>query len=705
MILMAANIIKILIFLMACVLCWKIIGKKIQTKFFVLACTLILLFSIVAGYGSGLVPPLTDKIVLTATGEKNDAAKGSEIVLMGYTIDETEYVAGESLEISGGKWFWRGDEYIWRPKTDERQPDGVTQMVVIEIPVGWARTLNFSSNQWRGMVSIQAGDQTWIADTYADEDNSGTKNIAVGRSQTSLLIMNQIMKLGVYLIILGVLVGVSLVGFRYWTQIKSFSQKHVFAICLAGIAGICLVIQWNYASVQAFWGDELLQLSFSGLSSTLMDTIGYCQRFRDMTPPLYGILLNFWCRIVPYKETWLLLPSMLGVCGTVVLTGVLGKIIAGRKIGIIAAALTASSVHIIVHAGLELRCYGLFSFVYVLTLILFIKKHTLTSRAINVGFMICMTLTAYMHYIGVLCCGALFLIELKRFMEQKASWKFLLPYCGAGIMYVPWIVAMLPYITNRQSSWIQPETTILRLSQRINYLVSDNTILLVLLFIGSVAAFFLYRPNAKQNYYLRVLIASVWLIILGTYLFGEIGKNAITFNVDRYYICFIPQIMIICACSIQLMTKGVLHKSAGGVNTLGVEIYGLALIAVFFLNNMVMVTESVQTGGYTGYRSNYRIAANWLMEQNDIYSENTVIVMTKERGLVDAWNAMYLSQDGKRDAPNAISQDEFTDEIADQYDVVYYLFNEPAGKNKEALNAFEFEKEESSLDIYIYKRA
>lgn len=208
MILATSAIIKILLLLAVLLLEYCLFRKKLQKKTLVALGALTLVCAFAANGAAKMVPPLTDTITLTAMGQGREEAKGTEIFLRGYTIDGEKSLALEDLQISDGHWYWHGNMYCWRPESDERQPDGVTESVELKIPVGWNRTLNFQSAIYRGEVQIETAENTWVIDTYSEEN--GEIAAQIGRSSTASLIWNQILRLEVYTALLAIYFGVTL---------------------------------------------------------------------------------------------------------------------------------------------------------------------------------------------------------------------------------------------------------------------------------------------------------------------------------------------------------------------------------------------------------------------------------------------------------------------------------------------------------------
>lgn len=132
MILKTALILKILLATVCAFGTFWLLRKRCEKKAaaILLAVVTVLVGAVLGQKLADAVPPLTDTVTITALGEKNAESKAYEIALTGFTVDGEVYPVGE---ITSGKWFWFGNDYMWRPETDNRQPDGTTDTIQVEI--------------------------------------------------------------------------------------------------------------------------------------------------------------------------------------------------------------------------------------------------------------------------------------------------------------------------------------------------------------------------------------------------------------------------------------------------------------------------------------------------------------------------------------------------------------------------------------------
>jgi len=259
MILFAARAVKTLLLLAVFFAGWRWLRHRLTGRTLLCLGMLAVLFATAANFVSGFVPPVRDEVTLTAQGEKCNDAKEAEVYLAGYTIDGASFTSGESLVIKEGHWFWSGETYAWRPEADSRQPENMTRTVVLRIPVGWNRTLDFSGNAWRGLVQVDNGKGVWICDTYAEKDS--VVQIQIGRSETSDLIRNQIRSLAVYSLVFLLLTGftgyilakIAAAPDRVIALLKENQGKLLYG----GIACAAFLLMFHYAGKYSLWIDEL----------------------------------------------------------------------------------------------------------------------------------------------------------------------------------------------------------------------------------------------------------------------------------------------------------------------------------------------------------------------------------------------------------------------------------------------------------------
>ena len=137
--------------------------NEVVRKIFIL-CIAVFSFTILVNFNNN--DRIEEKsIVLTALGEQNDLAEGSEIWIIGVQIDGKEYSAGE---IFTEGWIEKQGRIGWRIY---EQPEGLQQQITGEIPVGTEQKIILEANKWRGKVKIAIMGEEIQVDCYQDSED------------------------------------------------------------------------------------------------------------------------------------------------------------------------------------------------------------------------------------------------------------------------------------------------------------------------------------------------------------------------------------------------------------------------------------------------------------------------------------------------------------------------------------------------------
>ncbi len=85
-------------------------------------------------------------------------------------------------------------------------------------------------------------------------------------------------------------------------------------------------------------------------------SMGISLHYAEVTPPLYYLLLHAWIAVTGESEIAMRLPSVLAALALIAATGWLGRVVAGARVALIAAALTALSPLVLTYAQ-QVRAY------------------------------------------------------------------------------------------------------------------------------------------------------------------------------------------------------------------------------------------------------------------------------------------------------------------------------------------------------------
>ena len=174
-------------------------------------------------------------------------------------------------------------------------------------------------------------------------------------------------------------------------------------------------------------------------------------RLYDTHLPLYHVFLHFWMGLFGKSEVVVRLPSLLASLGAVALTFLLGRRLAGDRVGLLAAALLALSPFQVTSAQ-EARMYPFLMLFgvgasYALWLALAEGR-----RRYWMGYVLCLVLALYTHHFAVLLLLAHGVYVLGIHRERQAMRAWLFAVAVVVILYLP-LVPMLVTQVSTARAW------------------------------------------------------------------------------------------------------------------------------------------------------------------------------------------------------------------------------------------------------------
>lgn len=159
-------------------LCDRVIWKRFSKAFRTAAAIVGICAVFIAFSGAQLVEIPTRTVVITALDEKNEKSENTQIYLREIRLDGERVSIPEPLE---GKWSWYNDFYCWFDEDDhdERMQEGTTAAITLELPLAEKTEFIFSSNRWKGLVSIKTDAVEKVLDTYCDSEGSEKAGITL----------------------------------------------------------------------------------------------------------------------------------------------------------------------------------------------------------------------------------------------------------------------------------------------------------------------------------------------------------------------------------------------------------------------------------------------------------------------------------------------------------------------------------------------
>ena len=656
MILMTARIIKMLVLLAALAGGYILLRGKTDGRRLLCLGLICCAFVVPANAVAGVIPPLKETVVRTALGESCPEAQGQEVFLESYTIDGERHGCLDDLDIEDGHWFWIGERYCWRPEGDSRQPDGVTRSVVLNIPVGWERTLDFAANEYRGKVQIQTADgaNSWTVDTYGPDGTLCQEPI--GRSASSKLILNQVRHLAAYAVTLFALTGALLAANRNLEKLTRLCKRHRGGIIFASIAVAQLLFSIRYAGTDCFWFDELFEIGWSVEAPNLLQ-----RAFSGAAPlPIYGTIFDLWYKIAPYGEKWLLLISEIGTAVGIFFVGMSGRELKDERAGAIAATCAAVSKNILTQCSYEIRSYGLYFMGASVVLYLYLKSYREPDkkRAKDIAAMsLAMVFFIGMHYHAVVSCIMFFVLDVVAYFRFRVKNRSIVPYLCAAASYIPNAVYIFKtrFIQTFTADTWQPVPGIDQIYQLFTYLAGEAAIVLAGVLIGIVAAFSVavdkgaHEKSDITKYKILVPVSLIGLVVTFFIVYGNFINPKATLWFNRYFCDLFPAFFVVCGYGLSTVC-GILGSRQTGkpAGSLAVGVVACLLVLQASWPGLRSAADWVHDP--------YRGAADWLYSQwNDIYNDSTLVLSSTDLGgpeTVTGWSEYYLTRQGRRDAVN-----------------------------------------------------
>ncbi|MBI5675085.1 MAG: glycosyltransferase family 39 protein [Nitrospirae bacterium] len=202
-------------------------------------------------------------------------------------------------------------------------------------------------------------------------------------------------------------------------------------------------------SSQSIWLDEAYSIYHS------QQNFIHAISFKDLSPPLYYVLLHFWIKFTGTSVFSVRLLSVLFGTASVFIIYLLGAHIFNKKVGIYSALLVACSpLHI--YFSQEARTYSILFTLTLLSMYFYSKLSKVTSKWIIAGYLISTVFLIYAHLYALL----IFLVQnlhqfiVNRFKLSREVKAWVLLQFIVFIFYIPRIIQLPGIILDNYHSWI-----------------------------------------------------------------------------------------------------------------------------------------------------------------------------------------------------------------------------------------------------------
>lgn len=627
-------------------------------------------------------------VTITATKQYNGEAKGNEIFIKEIVVDGVSY---HNYQIGNGKWVLKGNRLGWR--SYDTSPD-TSDSINLFIPEGKNRSIVFEKNQWRGfaIVSYQGG--TSQVDFYDPSEKDLASIISLPSSSfsivTGVFVLRFLLSCLVYLLFF----IISLLFYKYQNRYNNVLSRYSFGIVCTLIALVAFGFMVKYSGLKSLWSDDMAQISFTYPGLSIHEMFNRLLKY-DVQPPLFSVITASWLRVAPYGTSWVRLPSEIAVTIGIIICGFIGYKIQGRRTGILCAIFAASSSTLIIYAGYSLRPYSFFFLTSSLVLLTYIQLLKNIEKNINFRFIVIfglvLTLMVYTHYFGILICGALFIGDFVLFSKKKNNIKFILPYIIAGTLFAPWAIIVMTKSIEKFSTFWPEKPSISSIIEAINYLSSENNIILTLLVvsIGILVIKLIYRNDRDflTDYIQLLCLWTISFIIGITYVYSSVINPNRSVFVTRYFIGLLPFLLLFISIGLSYIGNLI---SENKNKIVGISLNTALYVALIF--NIINITYP----GVVSYQKQiyqpWEESANWLYQQPDIHNKNVLTILTA--GWSDGWD-YYLTHMNQRPKINREESANISEEKLKDITKVY-LFTVHLANNIET---------QKLLDKYFVKQS
>jgi len=220
-----------------------------------------------------------------------------------------------------------------------------------------------------------------------------------------------------------------------------------FQITVGAILVLAAALRLWHLGAKPLWFDETWSVF---IARQRLEEIPRLLRLYDHLPPLHYLILNIWIALFSTAEAAVRLPSVLAGIGAVGVTFLLADRVAGRRVAFLASVLLAISPFQIA-AAQEARTY---SFVTLFGL----GAAYGVWRAVEDGkwrywllYAGCLLLALYTHHFSFLLVPAFGVFVLSGRETRRAWWRWLAWTAGAGVLYLPWLPALLAQLVSART--------------------------------------------------------------------------------------------------------------------------------------------------------------------------------------------------------------------------------------------------------------
>lgn len=678
--------------------------KKRFTKGILIGLSLIvMLLGILAGNLVNLIPIPTEPVILTALNDKNEESTYTQVAICRIVVDNKEY---QQINPSKGKWFWRGDELWWRPNSDSRRPDGLTQTIVIDVPIGNSRIIEFASYFNRGILKVESGDKCEIIDTYVTKGSDNVSAVLTSTAEYKLILF-KLFKLAIFALIIVIFAFYPIFALNKFgnERVKNWFGRNWDKVYYFIISIMYVSVLQSVSDEGSFWCDEVWQLGWM-----------YTGYPKGETMILNPIINKFWFNIMPYGQEYLRLLPQLFVAGSIFTCGLAGSEYKNKRFGILLSSSIAFSLTIINQCGMCIRGYALLLLCSSLMLFMYIKKQKYIGNEkihLLILYGLSATVTMDVHQFGLVTAGLFLISDFILLSFKKASKKAWIEFLIPVIYGVYWLINSLNfYVSSGFSTWLDNANPS-RLFDAVQWLFCYNDILLAFFVFGIVIIMFtsIYKIYYKKfnftNDFTILTITTVPVIlILITYFYSTVINPDNSLLVDRYFISIIVCMYFVMCYGIDKIIDYIV--AIARKKTIE-QVLVISSVCLMCLYNWPQVSSwDKWERSYRTANTDFKSSIEYVMNQSDAYDKETLYIMDIHNAYGGIGIEYYITHKGERDDINHCSIVDIPKNF-DDYSIIYISYVYKGNRYNRELNEiidseFELVSDDETAKVKKYIR-
>ncbi|MEZ4595009.1 MAG: glycosyltransferase family 39 protein [Chloroflexota bacterium] len=313
-------------------------------------------------------------------------------------------------------------------------------------------------------------------------------------------------------------------------------------------------VRLYHLDAQSVWFDEAARLIIARSNiATILKTTG-----GDTLPPLYHLILHFW-QLAGTQDFWTRLPSVFANILLIAVMFQLGQMLFNRRVGLIAAAITAILPYLIFHAQ-QANLYSQYTLLAALQMLIFwrVQKGN-TTKIIWAAYVIINLAALYTHYF------AAFLLLAAHFflLIQRPKYKqLLLADALIVIGYLPYVNIFLGKAADVSTGFwlnapapLQPFLTLFLLIG--SYSLSHTSFIVGLVLILALLGFSLLeiRHHLKRNTAKKPMIFFLLILTFLPIVVVWVISQWLPIYLDRALLIVLPSYILLLAYALANTTK------------------------------------------------------------------------------------------------------------------------------------------------------